>query len=185
MGGVLAGHALTYGVLDPSEPSRRSALRSTGHGYLATANRLTLSLSVALIAATVLARLLRGAGAERGVGWLAARLIPVQIVAFTSLEIGERLLAGAPLHDLGRVLPLGLAIQVCLAILAATGLRLLWRAVGRAAEVLGEAAAPAARRPLLVPAAASPPHVRTPVLGRATTRSSSSAPRHLTVFAVS
>ncbi|MGZ8566809.1 MAG: hypothetical protein ACXWXS_07135, partial [Actinomycetota bacterium] len=67
MGGVIAGHALTYGVLDPSESSRRSALRSTGHGYLATANRLTLSLSVALIAATVLARLLRGAGAERGV----------------------------------------------------------------------------------------------------------------------
>ncbi len=165
MGGVLAGHALTYGVLDPSEPIRRSALRSTGHGYLATANRLTLSLTVAIVAATVLARLLRGAGAERGIGWLAARLIPVQIMAFASLEIGERLLAGAPLHDLGRVLPLGLAIQVSLAILAAAGLRILWRAAGRAAAVLGGAAASTARRSSLMPAAAPTVHVRTLILG--------------------
>ncbi len=164
MGGVLAGHALTYGVLDPSEPSRRSALASTGHGYLATANRLALSLTVAVVAASVLARLVRGDDAERGVGWLAARLIPVQVVAFASLEVAERLLAGAPLHDLGPVLPLGLAIQVSLAILAAAGLRLLWRTAASAAASLGGGAAPAPRRPLLLRATAPTVRVRVRIL---------------------
>ena len=150
LGGVLAGHALTYGVLEPSEHGRRSILEATGHAYLGTANRMALSVAVAAVAAAVLTRAYRGAGSERGIAWLAVRLIPVQVSAFLTLEVGERLLVGAPLHDLARILPLGLAVQVSFAVLAAAALRVLVRTVGRAAEVLGEAAAPAARASVLV-----------------------------------
>ena len=145
LGGVLAGHELTYGILEPSSHARRAVALATGHAYLEVANRLVLSLAVAAVAATVLARLLRGAETERGVAWLALRLVPIQVLAFVAMEVAERLVAGAPLHDLAAILPLGLTIQVAFGVLAAAALRSLWRAAGRAAEVLADTATPAAR----------------------------------------
>jgi hypothetical protein len=174
LGGVLAGHALTYRLLEPAISLRRSTLAATGHGYLPVANRLAVTVAVAAAAGVVLARLFGAVDREPGVGWLLRRLLPVQLGAFAAMEAIERVAAGAPVRDLPRVLGVGLAIQAALAIAAAIGLRSLWRTAARAAEALGRAAtppSPAALAPLLVPlhlpsnrtrderpAARAPPH---------------------------
>ena len=107
--GLLLGHWLTY-LLDVPSHARDQALQATGHGYLATAGRLAAVTAAVSLAIVFLGRLTRR---EPGAPFIAVagRLAAVQISAFVAMEVLERLGAGAPMHDLTTILPVGVAAQ--------------------------------------------------------------------------
>ena len=127
--GLLLGHWLTY-LLDVPSHARDQVLQATGHGYLTTAGRLAAVTAAASLAIVFLGRLTRR---EPGAPFIAiaGRLAAVQISAFVAMEILERLGAGAPMHDLTTILPVGVSAQ---AVVALAGAWLL-RSVLHAAEV--------------------------------------------------
>lgn len=120
----MAGHALVYRLLW-SHAEFAATLTSTGHDYLGFANRLGSAAAVAALAAWLLGAILRPGARRPGLGAVAGRLAVFQLSAFTAMEIGERLHAGAGLHDLAHVLPAGLAVQTGLALVTAVLLRWL------------------------------------------------------------
>jgi hypothetical protein len=164
--GVLLGHWLAYVVAFPAPAVREQALQQSGHAYWLNAVRLAVVLAVSGLA-VVVGRFLRGPSSGRAETFasLSRRLAAVQVVAFTGMEVAERLVAGAPLAHMlqNDVFLLGLAAQVVVACLGA--LLLLWFGRG-AASVAG------ALRPL------TPPSTRT-----ASPRPRSAALRPLPVLA--
>ena len=147
-GGVLLGHWLTYAVAGPRGSDAAAAMARTGHGYLSMANDLALTLAVAGVAVVFLGRLTRRGDAAPSWRVTASRLAVFQIAAFGLMETLERLSAGAPLHDLTGLMPVGIAIQTVLAVLG--GLLITWlvRAAAIAESMLG--AAPMLPRPMAV-----------------------------------
>lgn len=136
LAGLLAGHGLSYVIAAPDPHHRDLLLETTGHAYLPMAGRVSLILLLAAIATiTGRAFMSRGSDAPATFGALAGRLAAVQVAAFAGLEVLERLISGAPLgHLMGdRVLPLGIAVQVAVAIVGAVILRWLIRASSRLA----------------------------------------------------
>jgi hypothetical protein len=157
LGGVLIGHEIAYAILLPSATVRHAVLASTGHGYLGFVDTPALAVGIASLAALFLGRLGRRRE-EPSFRELVARLAGFQVLAFATIELVERIGAGAPLNDLVRILPVGGLVQVVVAAVAALLLRALLRAADAAAELLASPA-PAPRWgsiPLVVPAGIVP-----------------------------
>jgi hypothetical protein len=117
--GLMVGHSLTYLKLAPSHGVRTALLGITGHSYLD--NILAFVPALAFMAA--LYWMAAGALATRhrrpGLIGTALALALIQTIGFAGQEVLERLLIGAPLHDLGSVLLLGVPLQIIVAALGA------------------------------------------------------------------
>jgi hypothetical protein len=130
-GGLLVGHWLTYLLEVPDAHARAGVLAASGHGYLGMAAQISAIVAAACIAMVFLGRLTRR---DPGLpfGSTATRLAVVQGSAFVAMEVLERLGAGAHLHDLTSVLPVGLAAQALIAIAGTWVLRWVLRAADAA-----------------------------------------------------
>jgi hypothetical protein len=153
VGGVLAGHWLTYLAVAPAAGSRAAILHETGHAYLGMANDLALMVALAAMATMFIGQLTSPlpAGQLQGITGRVARF---QVSAFVLLEVLERVTAGSPLSELIHtgILPIGIATQVGIAYVAACAIRWLLRTADRVAAAFGRATdAPRrdALRPLL------------------------------------
>ena len=121
LAGVGVGHVAEYLLLAPEEHARHELLASTGHHYLPSA--LNAVAFVALLGLTLVFAL----GVGRGLGRACSRrrelrwhyaLPAAQMLAFVALEVCERLVAHAPLTDLGVVLAIGVPLQAVVGLLA-------------------------------------------------------------------
>jgi hypothetical protein len=133
--GVVLGHWLTYVFAVPDPQVRTEVLAASGHSYWLLAIKAAVVLgfvSLGTVFARHLAATARGepTGADRLIA-LAARLTFVQLVAFTAMEVVERIAAGAPVAEMfgHHLFVLGLAVQIVVAFAGA--FVLLW--FGRAA----------------------------------------------------
>lgn len=121
LAGVGVGHVAEYMLLAPDDHTRHELLASTGHHHMSSA--LNAVAFVALLALAVVFVLGVGRGMGRtGSRWRAmpwSSALPVaQMLAFVALEVGERVVAQAPLTDLGVVLAIGLPLQAVLGFLS-------------------------------------------------------------------
>ena len=119
--GVVVAHAVGYALAFTDPRHRARVLHDTGHGYFSIAAWAAIAAG-ALAMAIVAAR-----GAARGrhdTDDPPLRLVPRigaltawQALLFLTVEVGERLAAGAPLHEMtrGHEVALGLAVQVVVA----------------------------------------------------------------------
>jgi hypothetical protein len=139
--GLVLGHVLSYVIAVPDPYHRDLLLQRTGHDYLPALGQAALMLFLAAVAMLVFRTSWRRARDEGRSASLASQLALVQVGAFMTLEVAERLLAGADLRDLGQgnVLLVGLGAQVAMALAGAALLRWLARASGRLGEILGSA----------------------------------------------
>ena len=137
LAGVGVGHLVEYLVLAPDHHARHELLASTGHHYLPAA--INAAVFVALLGMALVFVL----GVGRGLGRTGSRrqafrwsyaLPAAQMLAFVALEVGERLLAHAPLTDLGVVLAIGLPLQALVGVLSGC----LTTELERAGERLGQ-----------------------------------------------
>ena len=154
--GLLLGHWLTY-LLDVPSHARDQVLQATGHGYLTTAGRLAAVTAAVSLAIVFLGRLTRREPGARFIA-VAGRLAAVQISAFVAMEVLERLGAGAPMHDLTTILPVGVAAQAVVALAGAWLLRLVLHAADAAGSLTRSLPPilPRAER-ILAPAVLAPP----------------------------
>jgi hypothetical protein len=166
VGGVLLGHAITYGLLVPDVHARAATLAQTGHGYLEVLVRLGLGGVLVALGAAFLGRLLRVTGPVSAFAPLAGRLAGFQLGAFAVMEVGERVAAGASLHDLPSVLGVGFAIQTFVALIGAGVLHVTFRVADGMAATFGAARPRLPRAALAIPAPAAPirPHPTHPLL---------------------
>ena len=153
VGGVLAGHWLTYLVVAPLAGSRATILHQTGHSYLGLANDLALVVALAAMASMFIAQLTSPVPTGSLLG-VTGRVVRFQVCAFVAMEVLERVTAGSPLSELIRagILPIGIAAQITIGFLAAFAIRWLLRTADRVAAALGRAAGsprPDVPRPLL------------------------------------
>ena len=148
VGGVLIGHWLTYLAVAPIAGSRATILHQTGHSYLGLANDLALVAALAALASMFIAQLTTPEPSG-GVLGVTGRVVRFQVCAFIGMEVLERVTAGSPLSELIHtgILPIGIAAQVAIGILAAFVIRWLLLAADRMAAALGHAA-PHPRRDL-------------------------------------
>jgi hypothetical protein len=166
--GILTGHWLTYLLDVPQAHTRAIELARTGHGYLPLAGQLATVCMAFTLASLFWGRVTRPrAGRTPTITTLAMRLAVLQAGAFVAMELLERAAAGAGFADLlhGGLLPLGVALQLALAVVGAV----LLRAVLRAGDLVAATVLARSERPspafltALLPA--SPPRARTPVTG--------------------
>lgn len=153
--GLLLGHWLAYALGSPQAHAREQLLNTTGHGYLPYAIQVALLAAVlGLVTAFLTRRTDRSTGGSFAGD--AARLAVVQTTAFAAMEIGERLLAGASLHDLthGPLLVIGLCVQVAVALAGAGLLRLTERAADLV-DSLGGESCPVVISPIVLNVAAT------------------------------
>ncbi|HEV8572173.1 MAG TPA: hypothetical protein VGR49_03860 [Actinomycetota bacterium] len=148
--GAVAGHALAYTASHPEIHERTAALLVTGHGSF---GRLVAGAAAAGLAALVVLALRARRREAIQFSWLVARLVPLQLAIFTSLELAERGFDAQRTFGDPAVLA-GLVAQV----LVALGAALLARGVERVARSIRSASFPAilrapARLPRPVPAA--------------------------------
>lgn len=153
VGGVLAGHWLTYLAMAPVAGSRAAILRETGHAYLGMANDLALMAALAAMAAMFVGQLTSPMPTGQLQG-ITTRVVRFQVGAFVLLEVLERVTSGSSLAELIHtgILPIGIAAQVGIGCFAAHAIRWLLRTADRVATAFGRAAVPARRivpRPLL------------------------------------
>ncbi len=165
--GLVLGHWLAYALSAPGANERDELLHATGHGYLAFATQVAVLAGTLGLAGLFLARVRQREG-EGSFASDVVRLAAVQAGAFVAMEVGERLLSGASLHDFthGPLLVIGLAVQLLVAIAGAALLRLTDRSAA-AAHGLRHKVAPFSASPptIVVPVAACSPPPR-PSLGR-------------------
>jgi hypothetical protein len=121
-GGLVAGHWLAYAGAEHAREATADA-----HAWLAPASRLALVAVIATLATATLRRVIRPAGTVPWWGSVAARLFAFQATAVLAVEVSERLVAGAGLHDLPALMPLGIAAQALIAIIGAWLLRAAFR----------------------------------------------------------
>jgi len=140
-GGVVLGHAITYVLVEPNAHQRTTDLAATGHAYLGLANDLGLIAGLIALSAVFLGGLTRSHGDAPPLRNLITRLAIFQAVAFAAMELLERLSAGAPLAGVLHhgILPMGIAIQVSIAVLGALIIRWLLRAADRVEWAVGAA----------------------------------------------
>lgn len=142
--GLGLGHLLAYGL---AGVDTQTHLTATGHGYLPLALRAAVGVALLGAVRAVLGGLRRArsrpsAGPE--ILPTAVRLAGVQATGFAVLEVLERLVAGAPLADLGPLLGVGLLVQILVAALLAP----LLVGLDRVGERLASARASANPRPV-------------------------------------
>jgi hypothetical protein len=151
--GVALGHWLTYAINVPDPHARAAVLAQTGHGYLPLATSSAVVVGGAALAFVFLRRLMRRDRSEwvqSEFSWMAA----FQVGAFMTMEVVERVAAGASVTHLlnGPTLPVGVAIQLVIALVGV----LLLRYVLRAADAIIRSIA----------GAGVPPSARSWVIGR-------------------
>ena len=152
--GAVVGHAVTYAVVQPDAVARQSLLAATGHAWVHLANDAGAVLAIVALAAALLGRITKreaGISAEA----LFRRLAVFQVLAFVGMEVAERSTVGASLGGVfaDGLLPIGVAVQVVVAAVAAIALRHLVRSIDGLA---------AAGSPIEAPARTSTP-IRVPV----------------------
>jgi len=128
--GVVMGHWLAY-VLAVSDPHvRAEVLAASGHSYWVLAIKVAVVLGLTALGTVLFrhlgARTRGGEPPEEPFSWIAARLSTLQVVAFTAMEVTERLVVGAPVAHMfhHHLFIMGLAIQLLVA--CAGALLLLW-----------------------------------------------------------
>lgn len=126
--GLMVGHSLTYLKLAPSHGVRTALLGITGHSYLDKV--LAFGPALALMAALywVAAGFLTSRYRRPSLTGTAVALALIQTIGFAGQEVLERLISGAPLHDLGSVMLLGVPLQLVVAALGAVLVRALHEA---------------------------------------------------------
>jgi hypothetical protein len=143
VGGTVVAHWLAYVLAIPATPARAEVLATSGHSYWVMAIKLAVVLGLAGLGAVFLRYLGRPpctweSGQETFLA-IAARLSLLQVMAFTAMEVTERLVVGAPVAHLfhHRLFLMGLALQIIVA--SAGALLLLWfsRTAERVASSLG------------------------------------------------
>jgi hypothetical protein len=143
--GAVAGHAVTYMVAIPDPVTRQLFLAATGHGYLPAIVPAALILGIFAALSTVIRHL--GGHRENSVDrWTWGRTIEtlglLQCAVFLTQETVERVAVGAPLgtlfHD--HVLPIGLLVQVGVAVVVTVVLFALGRTVEAVAAALSRRA---------------------------------------------
>jgi hypothetical protein len=143
VGGVVLAHWLTYVLAIPAAHLRVDVLASSGHSYWVLAIKLAVILALAGFGTLFLRHVGSGPRGmkpeEEPLSLVAARLSTLQVLAFTAMEVIERLMVGAPVAHLfhHRIFLMGLALQLIVA--SAGALLLLWfgRAAERVADALG------------------------------------------------
>lgn len=140
-GGVLAGHWLTYVLVDPHVHQRTTELASTGHAYLGLANDLGLIAALVALSTIFLGGLTGHERKRPSLRTLTARLATFQVLAFAAMELLERMSAGAPVAGVMHhaILPVGLTIQVVIAALDALVIHWLLRAAEHIESALASA----------------------------------------------
>lgn len=141
--GVVIGHSLTYLLAVPSAV-RSNLLAMTGHAYWSNAVSAGLLAGLAALGGVAIRSFRSG---RRGIhrhppGYADGvwRLAMVQVLVFGALEVCERAASGVPLASMfqDHILPIGVAIQVLVALVGAIGLVLLARvAKGLGARLSG------------------------------------------------
>ena len=155
VGGVFVGHGLAYLAVQPQAQARAGLLAATGHGYLSGAADAAAILAVAAAAWIFLVRLSGRFAPELAFRSRYVRVAIFQVVAYTGLEVAERL--GGGLGSLPAVLAAGLVAQLAVAALVTWAVGALLRFADRAGELAGAALdPPAGRAVVLVPPAANP-----------------------------
>ena len=132
--GALAGHAVTYMVAIQDPSTRQLFLAATGHGYLPAVVPAALILGIFAGLSTVIRHLGgdRESSADR---WTWGRTIGtlglLQCGIFLTQETIERIAVGAPPETLFRdhVLPIGLLVQIVVAVVVTLVLFALARTV--------------------------------------------------------
>lgn len=135
--GLVAGHSLTYLKLAPSHGTRTALLGVTGHSYLDNAVAFVPVLALMSALYWVAAGALKSRYGRPNLVGTALTLALIQTIGFSGQEILERLVAGAPLHDLGSVLLLGVPLQLIVAGLGAILVTALHRAGRKIGHLLG------------------------------------------------
>ena len=160
--GLVLGHALAYLIAIPDPHQRVFALQRTGHAYLPALDQAVLMLVVAGMAAVVVRAFAHpDRGATDRFGRLARVLVVAQTCAFAAQEVLERLVSRAPLGGLAHdhILVTGIAVQIVVAIVAASILWLFARTATRlAAVVAARASLPRVRVVFALPVTARRPH---------------------------
>jgi hypothetical protein len=135
--GLVLGHWLTY-ALDIPEPSvRAQVLSSTGHGYMSTLAQLAAVVAVAGLAALFLGNVVRPSR-SRSFQHTFVLLAAFQVIAFVSMELVERIAAGAPITMLAHtgILPVGALLQILIAAVGALVIRWALRTAERSAALV-------------------------------------------------
>ena len=152
--GAVVGHMLAYLLAVPEPSARVALLGATGHAYWTAAIAAATVLGLASLASTLLRRFRAGlrpgrAQPSQSVACLAAQLAGLQLAIYLVQEVLERLEVGVPAAALlnGRLLMVGIAVQVVIAV----GLAVLLAVAGRVAEAAGRALHGSPRRPQPVP----------------------------------
>jgi hypothetical protein len=138
--GAVVGHTVAYVLAVPEPTARVALLGATGHAYWTEAIAAALVLGLVSLAATLRSQFRAGLSPGRpvpgeSVAGVAGRLAGFQVAIYLVQETLERLEAGVPPHTLGRLLVVGVVVQVAIAAL----LTLLLTLAGRAAEAVGRA----------------------------------------------
>ena len=136
----MVGHTVAYVLAVPEPTARVALLGATGHAYWTEAIAAALVLGLVSLAATLRSQFRAGLSPGRpvpgeSVAGVAGRLAGFQVAIYLVQETLERLEAGVPPHTLGRLLVVGVVVQVAIAAL----LTLLLTLAGRAAEAVGRA----------------------------------------------
>jgi hypothetical protein len=155
VGGVVLAHWLTYVLAIPATHARAEVLAASGHSYWVMAIKLAVVLGLAALGALFLRHLGRPPrtweSGQETFSAIAARLSLLQVMAFTAMEVTERLVVGAPVAHLfhHRLFLMGLALQLIVA--SAGALLLLWfsRTAERVAAALGRPQLPRPRPAVL------------------------------------
>ena len=159
--GLVLGHALAYLIAIPDPHQRVFALQRTGHAYLPALDQAVLMLVVAGMAAVVVRAFAHSGDRTERFGRLARILVVAQTCAFAAQEVLERLISRAPLGGLAHdhILVTGIAVQIVVAIVAASILWLFARTATRlAAVVAARASLPRVRVVFALPVTARRPH---------------------------
>jgi hypothetical protein len=174
--GAVAGHTLTYAVAVPNPGARRLFLSATGHAYWPAALPAALVLGIFAALSTVIRHFGLDGTTRSARRWSWGRTVALlgllQAGIFLTQETIERVAAGAPLgtlfHD--HVLPIGVVVQLLVAVVVAVVLFVLARTAEVVAAVRSRRTthgrgvtyprlAPRVPRPRLV---ASPAAIRAP-----------------------
>ena len=173
--GVVLGHWIAYAVAVPSAHLRSEVLADAGHDYWPLAVKSAVALAIAGLGALTL-WLAAGTPPRDGTRsrmFLALlwRLGLAQIIAFTVLEVSERMAIGSPLGTLWHhhLFLVGVAVQIAMAVAGSLVLLGFRRAVIRILAALRARPRRPARVPVLgsVPLLPRRPVLAEPGLGRA------------------
>lgn len=131
---LVLGHWAAYMLAYRQIRLRDAVLAQTGHSYLASAGRLAFVvcfLALAWLGTGACTRRSNSTWMAPKFGPLAARLIGIQLIGFSALEIVERVAVRAPVMEMfgHYTYALGLVMQVLTALLAAAVVLLLTRTV--------------------------------------------------------